>query len=50
MLRYVNVGVTTIKPGHETTGKASIILSGESSFKLFPPSGRVYVWRTSKEA
>jgi hypothetical protein len=26
------------------------MLSGESSFTLFPTSGRVYVWRTPKEA
>jgi hypothetical protein len=50
MLRCVNDGVTTIKPGHQATGKAHVISSDESSFTLFPTSGRVYVWRTPKEA
>jgi len=27
-----------------------IMWSDESSFTLFPPSGRVYVWATPKEA
>jgi hypothetical protein len=49
MLRCVNDGVTTIKPG-QTTGNASNIWLDESSFTLFPTSGRVYVWRTPKEA
>jgi hypothetical protein len=50
MLRYVNDGVTTIKPGHETTGNALVKWSDESSFTLFPASGRIFVWRTPKEA
>jgi hypothetical protein len=50
MLRYVNNGVTTIKPGHQTTGNACVIWSGELSFTLFPTSGRVFVWRIPKEA
>jgi hypothetical protein len=49
MLRCVNDGVTTIIPGHETTGNASVIWSDESSVTLFPTAGRVYVWRTPKE-
>jgi hypothetical protein len=40
----------TIKPGHQTTGNAHIMWSDESSFTLFPTTGRVYVWRTPKEA
>jgi hypothetical protein len=36
--------VTTIKPGNQTTGNACIIWSDESSLRLFPTSGRVYVW------
>jgi hypothetical protein len=40
----------TVKPGHQTTGNAHIILSEELSFMLFPTSGRVYIWRTPKEA
>jgi hypothetical protein len=50
MLKFVNDGVTTIKPGHQTTGNARVIWSDESSFTLFTTSGRVYVWRTPKEA
>jgi hypothetical protein len=50
LLRCVKDGVTTIKPGHRTTGNALVIWSDESSFTLFPTSGRVYVWRTPKEA
>jgi hypothetical protein len=50
MLRPVNDGVTTIKPGHQTTGNARVIWSNVSPFTLFPTSGRVYVWRTPKEA
>jgi hypothetical protein len=50
MLGCVNDGVTTIKPGHQTTGKARVIWSDESSFTLFPASGRVCVRRTPKEA
>jgi hypothetical protein len=38
------------KPGHQTTGKTTVIWSDKSSFTLFPTSGRVYVWRTPKEA
>jgi hypothetical protein len=47
--RSVNDGVTTIKPGHQTTGNACMVWSDESSFTLFPIAGRVYV-RTPKEA
>jgi hypothetical protein len=50
MLTCVNDGVTTIKYGHQTAGTAGVIWSDESSFTLFPTSGRVYVWRTPKEA
>jgi hypothetical protein len=39
-----------MKPGHQTTEKARVIWSDESSFTLFPTSGRVYSWRTPKEA
>jgi hypothetical protein len=49
MLRCVNNGVMTIKPGYQTTGNASMIWSDESSFTLFPTSARVYVWRTPKQ-
>jgi hypothetical protein len=35
---------------HQTTGNARVIWSDESSFMLFPMSGRVYVWRTPTEA
>jgi hypothetical protein len=49
MLRCVN-GVTTIKPWHQITRNAAVIWSDESSFTLFPTSGRIYVWRTPKEA
>jgi hypothetical protein len=45
-----NNGVTTIKPGHQTTGNVRMIWSDESSFTLFPTSGIVYIWRTPKEA
>jgi hypothetical protein len=48
-LRCVNDGVMTIKPGHQTTANVHVIWSDELSFVLFPTSGRVYVWRTSKE-
>jgi hypothetical protein len=34
----------------ETTGSARVIWSDESSFTLLPASGRVYFWRTPKEA
>jgi hypothetical protein len=50
MLRCVNNGVPTIKPGHQTTGNAHMIWSDELAFTLFPTSGRVYIWRTLKEA
>jgi hypothetical protein len=50
ILRCVNDGDTTIKSGHETTGNTHVIWSDESSFTLFPTSGRVYVRRTPKEA
>jgi hypothetical protein len=49
MLRCINNGVTTIKLGHQTTGNVRVIWSDES-FKLFPTSGRVCIWRTLKEA
>jgi hypothetical protein len=49
VLRCVNDDVTTIKPEHQTSGNARVILV-ESSFMLFPTSERVYVWRTPKEA
>jgi hypothetical protein len=42
--------ITTIKPGHQTTGNAHVIWSDASSFTLLPTSGRVYVWTTPKEA
>jgi hypothetical protein len=35
---------------YQTTGNARMIWSDESSFTPFPTSGRVYVWRTRKEA
>jgi hypothetical protein len=50
MLRCVKDGVTTIKPGHQTTGNARVVWSDELPFMLFPTSGRVYVWRTPNEA
>jgi hypothetical protein len=50
MLRCVNDVITTVEPGRETTGNARVIWSDESSFTLFPTSGRVCVWRTPKEA
>jgi hypothetical protein len=50
MFRYINDTFTTIRPGHQTTGNAREIWSDESPFTLFPSSGRVYVWRTRKEA
>jgi hypothetical protein len=49
MLRCINDGVTTIKPG-QTIGNVRGMWSDESSFMMFPTSGRVYVWRTPKEA
>jgi hypothetical protein len=50
MLRYLNDGVTTIKPGHQTSGNASLLRLDQSSFKLFPASGRVFLWEIYKEA
>jgi hypothetical protein len=50
MLRCVHDVVTTIKPVHLTTGNVHLICSDDSSFTQFPTSGRVYIWRTSKEA
>jgi transposase len=44
-----NGGVTTVKPGHQTTGNARVAWPDESSFTLLPTSGRVYVWGTAKE-
>jgi hypothetical protein len=49
MLRCINVGVTTIKLGHQTTGNVNMIWSDEPSFTLFPTSGRVHVWRAPKK-
>jgi hypothetical protein len=49
MLSCVNDGVTTINPGYQTSGKARLMVK-ESSFMLFPTSGRVYIWKTPKEA
>jgi hypothetical protein len=49
MFRCVNDGVTTIKPVYQTAGNVRVIWSDESSFTLFPISGRVYVWRTPNE-
>jgi hypothetical protein len=46
----VKDGVTILKPGYQITGNARVIWSDESSFTLFPASGRIYVWRTPKEA
>jgi hypothetical protein len=50
LLRCLNYGVTTIKPGHKIAGKALVMWSDESPFTLVPSSGSVYVWRTPKEA
>jgi hypothetical protein len=50
MPRWVNDGVMTINPGYQTTGNARLIWSDESSFMLFPTSGRFYMWRIPKEA
>jgi hypothetical protein len=50
MLRCVNDGVMTIKPGYQTTGNARVMWLGEPTFTLFPTYGRIYVWRTPKEA
>jgi hypothetical protein len=46
IFRYVNNGVMTIKPGHQTTGNARVIWSDEPSITLFSTSGRVYVENT----
>jgi hypothetical protein len=40
----------TIKPGHQTSGNAQMIWSNELSFMVHPTRGRVYIWRTAKEA
>jgi hypothetical protein len=40
----------TVKSGYHTTGNTPVKWADESSFMLFPTSGRVYVWRTPKEA
>jgi hypothetical protein len=50
MFTCINDGVMTVKPGYQTTGNVHVIWSNESSFMLFPTSGRVYVWKTPKEA
>jgi hypothetical protein len=50
MFRCVNHGVTTINPEHQTNGNVLVMWSDESTFTLFATSGRVYVWRTTKEA
>jgi hypothetical protein len=43
MLRFLSDGVTTIKPGQQTNGNARMMWSDDSSFTLFPTSGRVYI-------
>jgi hypothetical protein len=48
MLRCANNGVKTIKPGHQTI--ENVIWSDDLSLTLFPTTGRVYIWRTPKEA
>jgi hypothetical protein len=50
MLICINDDVTSIKPGHQPTGNVHLIQSDESSSMLFPTSGKVYIWRTPKEA
>jgi hypothetical protein len=50
MLRCVNDGIMTIKPGHQATGNMHMIWSDETSFMLFCTSGRVDIWRTPREA
>jgi hypothetical protein len=50
MLTCVIDGVTTIKPRYQKSGNTHVIWSDKSSFMLLPTSGRVYVWRTPKEA
>jgi hypothetical protein len=39
----------TMKTGHQITGNRHVIWSDETSFTLFPASGRVYVLRKPKE-
>jgi hypothetical protein len=46
MLKCVNDGVMTTKPGHQSDGKAHMIWLYELFFMLFFTSGRVYVWST----
>jgi hypothetical protein len=41
ILRCVNGGITTIKPGNQTIGNVRVTWSNESSFTLFPTSWRV---------
>jgi hypothetical protein len=43
-------GVTTRKPEHQTIKNARVMWSDESSYTLFPISGRIYVCKTPKEA
>jgi hypothetical protein len=52
MLRCLNKGVRTIKPGHQTTGNRNthVIWSDVSSFMLFATAGRDYNRRTPKKA
>jgi hypothetical protein len=50
MFRSINNGVTTIKPGYQTTGNMHVIWSDKSSSLPFPTSGRVYVCWTPKAA
>jgi hypothetical protein len=50
MLRWANAGATIMKPGHQTTGNTRVRWSDESSFTLFPTSGRVNVWKTPNES
>jgi hypothetical protein len=49
ILRCANDGVTTTKYGYQNNWK-HVVWSDGSSFTLFPTSGRVYIWRTPKEA
>jgi hypothetical protein len=50
MLRCAYDGVMIMKPGYQTTENTCVKWLDESSFTVFPTSGRVYIWRTSKEA
>jgi hypothetical protein len=50
MPRCINDGVTPITPGHQKTLNVHVILSDETSFTQSPTSGRVYIWKTPKEA